>query len=727
MEPLNFNKIKSNIGNSETNQINELGLKERKKKVLEELKNEKLTTIQMDNLISLDNINEELICRYIISLNKDITKGDTYMISNCSNLKNIFKLNEVDIVFKVILQYSNYISSEKLSFLKQTIYGKANKDFRNFSFKSLLFTILSAIKNDDIKELKKQLGILNITIKQRKWNNQPFDSDNFEALYFYLCILFSNQIENYKNNKDQYFENLKELTINIKEINEYSTCKNYEKEKKDIKKFLIIIFALLNLDSNNYEDISHIAMILNAPSEQDKKEMISSTCRKIKAQYGIKRAEQFKQKLFGNDNFCSLDYKLVGNEIELLEESYLYDYIMNNNIFKKYEKQIIELLNIIFKSDLIKQLLRVVYSEDYEKIENILEKEYSVEEFFNNVILFVPFKMKRISGFSYRNIFKIFISIYKLKHLETDLENEIFTLGAFVRIFTHEALGPFIVSYIFFIFYANQKDIEEYYFSHRMNEKIKNLNKKNYIELIGNTLATIELNILNDINIKLTTENNKIVEKTLNDEFKKIIGNEYAEILSKKLIEIKMNEKENQSNNEYENLYKNEKVNFLYKKAEEIIDILFQCISDDFEKVIKDLDLRQETYKDYESGNVIELLLFNDFSQYMTLKECLFLLDEENFRNTNLFKFRSEFKGIARKNNDEFLKDIKKDNKIFVNLFSQYYSIYENNKYTQKDFITSKTFRENRNNNFIKKYEAFSCKNVKIDVSILPNEPDFNS
>ena len=724
---MNFKKIKSNIDNSETNQINELGLKERKKKVLEELKNEKLTTMQMDNLISLDNINEELICRYIISLNKDITKGDTYMISNCSNLKNIFKLNEVDIVFKVILQYSNYISSEKLSFLKQTIYGKANKDFRNFSFKSLLFTILSAIKNDDIKELKKQLGILNITIKQRKWNNQPFDSDNFEALYFYLCTLFSKQIENNKNNKDQYFENLKELTINIKEINEYSTCKNYEKEKKDIKKFLIIIFALLNLDSNNYEDISHIAMILNAPSEQDKKEMISATCRKIKVQYGIKRAEQFKQKLFENDNFCSLDYKLVGNEIELLEESYLYDYIMNNNIFKKYEKQIIELLNIIFKSDLIKQLLRVVYGEDYEKIENILEKEYSVEEFFNNVILFVPFKMKRISGFSYRDIFKIFISIYKLKHFQTDLENEIFTLGAFVRTFTHEALGHFIVSYIFFIFYANQKDIKEYYFSPRMNEKIKNLNKKNYIELIGNTLATIELNILNDINIKLTTENNKIVEKTLNDEFKKIIGNEYAEILSKKLIEIKMNEKENQSNNENENLYKNEKVNLLYRKAEEIIDILFQCISDDFEKVIKDLDLRQETYKDYESGNVIELLLFNDFSQYMTLKECLFLLDEENFRNTNLFKFRSEFKGIARKNNDEFLKDIKKDNKIFVNLFSQYYSIYENNKYTQKDFITSKTFRENRNNNFVKKFEAFSCKNVKIDVSILPNEPDFNS
>ena len=163
----------------------------------------------------------------------------------------------------------------------------------------------------------------------------------------------------------------------------------------------------------------------------------------------------------------------------------------------------------------------------------------------------------------------------------------------------------------------------------------------------------------------------------------------------------------------------------LSKKAEEIIEILFQCISEDFENIIKDLDLRQESYKKVESGNVIEILLFNDFSSYMTLKECFFLLNEENYKNTNIFKFRSEFKSIKGKNNQDFLKDLKSGNKIFGKLFSQYYSIYDNNKYTKKDFITSKTFRENFSNNLVKRFESFVCKNVKIGDSILSSEQDF--
>ena len=109
----------------------------------------------------------------------------------------------------------------------------------------------------------------------------------------------------------------------------------------------------------------------------------------------------------------------------------------------------------------------------------------------------------------------------------------------------------------------------------------------------------------------------------------------------------------------------------------------------------------------------------------MTLKECFFLLNEENYKNTNIFKFRSEFKSIKGKNNHDFLKDLKSGNKIFGKLFSQYYSIYENNKYTKKDFITSKTFRENFSNNLVKRFESFVCKNVKIGDSILSSEPDF--
>lgn len=209
---------------------------------------------------------------------------------------------------------------------------------------------------------------------------------------------------------------------------------------------------------------------------------------------------------------------------------------------------------------------------------------------------------------------------------------------------------------------------------------------------------------------------------------KKIIGNEYAKILSQKLLEkakkldmqaknngnISINSSENKESKE-----NHEKDYNLSRKAEEIIEILFQCISEDFENIIKDLDFGQEPYKKVESGNVIEILLFNDFSSYMTLKECMFLLNEENYKNTNIFKFRSEFKSIKGINNLDFLKDLKTGNKIFGNWFSQYYSIYENNKYIKKDFITSKTFRENNDNNLVKRFESFECKNVKIDDSIL--------
>ena len=74
----------------------------------------------------------------------------------------------------------------------------------------------------------------------------------------------------------------------------------------------------------------------------------------------------------------------------------------------------------------------------------------------------------------------------------------------------------------------------------------------------------------------------------------------------------------------------------------------------------------------------------------MTLKECFFLLNEENYKNTNIFKFRSEFRNIPGKNNENFLKESKEGDKIFGNLFSQYYSIYEENSNIKQDFIIKK-------------------------------------
>lgn len=750
MELLDIDNIK-NSKNQEITKFSELSLRERREKVRDELKKENLTTLQLNNFLYIFNTNEDLIYRYIISLNEEITKGVWDIVTKCLNNFNIniLKNRNKTIVCDIIKQYSNYMSITKLNDLKQKIYGNSVMGFRNISYKTIFFSFLTIIQKGNIEELKINLGKLNAAIKERKVNNQPFDIDNFDHLYFYFCTLLSTQFENNKNNNEKYFKALKRFLLIFKEKDEYSNNDNYEIEKKDIKKFIIIIMAILNLDSNNYEDISQVSKILNPPSLEEQKEKLSIAYKDIKRNYGLEIAEEFKKEIEKSYNFFTLDYKFVEDKIELSEESYLYDSIMKNNIFKKYEKKIMELLDIIFNSDLIKQLLRAVYGEDYERVEHILEKEYPIKKFWENVILFLPFKIKRISGFSYRDLFKIFISIYKLKHFTTNLENEIFTLGAFVRTLVHERLGHFIVSYLFFMFYANINDKDRHYYSPRMEEKIEQLKKKNYIELIGNTLAKIEFDIinkanyniqenevannlnLNNINNNYTKEFYEMLENNLFEEFKKIIGNQYAKLLSQKLIENKKREVEIQKDKEPQNPDINnlkdekEKNNILSRKAEEIIDILFQFISDDFNKIIKDLDFRQEPYKSSESGSLIEILLFNDFSQYMTLKECLFLLNEENYKDTNLFIFRSEFKNIPGKNNESFLKELKEGNKIFGNLFGQYYSIYENNIYVKQDFIISKNFRENSNNNLTKKYETFKCYNIKIDDSILSTNPDF--
>ena len=354
-----------------------------------------------------------------------------------------------------------------------------------------------------------------------------------------------------------------------------------------------------------------------------------------------------------------------------------------------------------------------MYDKEDETFELIFDNKDTIENFWNNVLLFVPFKLKIISEFSYREISKIFISIYKIRHFNTDLEDELFTLGAFIRTLTHESLGNFILSSIFFMFYANALKKEKYD-SPRMDEQITKLKKECYIESVDKKLEEIQQKTINDNQLneiytkdfqKLSEDNEKPLkenyenlENKLFEEFKVIIGDEYAQKLSKKLIE---NGKDS---------YNSKIKNF---KSEEIIDILFQYISDDFYNVISSLEKKEEIYKNQESGNMVEFLLYNDFSQNMTLKECLFLLNEENYKETNLFKFRSEFKNIQKIKNKDFLFDLKSGNKIFHNLFSEFKSLYESHNYIKNDFITQKTFKENNGENLNKKYKAFECLNVK--------------
>ena len=233
MKSLNFEHIE------EMDEKNKLSLRSRKEKVKAELKKNNLTTIQLSFLLGLDNLNEDLIYNYIVSLDKDAYKEEINAISNESKIiTSIPQTEPQDDVDHAIRDYSNYISVTKLQKIKQKIFGKANKGYRNISFKALFFNILLDLKQEKTNNLKINLGKLNVAIKARKQNNQPFDIDNFEAFYFFLCTLLSSQIQKNKNKKDKYFKDLKTFISKIKEIDEYAKSKDYELEKKISKNFL---------------------------------------------------------------------------------------------------------------------------------------------------------------------------------------------------------------------------------------------------------------------------------------------------------------------------------------------------------------------------------------------------------------------------------------------------------------------------------------------------------
>ena len=94
----------------------------------------------------------------------------------------------------------------------------------------------------------------------------------------------------------------------------------------------------------------------------------------------------------------------------------------------------------------------------------------------------------------------------------------------------------------------------------------------------------------------------------------------------------------------------------------------------------------------------------------MTLKNCLFLLNEKNY-NKNFLFFRSEFKKLNVKNNDEFINELKDTQFIFSKLFNEYCLLYEKTRINNNNLNTPQSFRESYGDNLNKKFEAPKCIN----------------
>ena len=214
-----FNKIEN------LEEIYKLSLKERRQKVMNELKKEALKFEELVLLLFFDNTNENLLYRYILSFNEN----DIY--------------NELE-------KFSYFISLLKIKDLQNKLLGNHNQRFRNVTNKEFFFQFLSAIKEGNETSINQKLSVINIARNAMVTNNQPFDINfNLEAFYYHISCLLVAKIEG-KKKRDKtifinYLNGLKRyLCLLSDELSEYAI--NQYKEKEDIKKILTII--VIHLD-----------------------------------------------------------------------------------------------------------------------------------------------------------------------------------------------------------------------------------------------------------------------------------------------------------------------------------------------------------------------------------------------------------------------------------------------------------------------------------------------
>ena len=74
--------------------------------------------------------------------------------------------------------------------------------------KQLFYEPLTALASHNKNDFENKMKYINALTNSRLNNNQPFDIDNFNALYFYFCYLLKEQIKLNEGSKDKYLEGL---------------------------------------------------------------------------------------------------------------------------------------------------------------------------------------------------------------------------------------------------------------------------------------------------------------------------------------------------------------------------------------------------------------------------------------------------------------------------------------------------------------------------------------
>ncbi len=91
--------------------------------------------------------------------------------------------------------------------------------------------------------------------------------------------------------------------------------------------------------------------------------------------------------------------------------------MIKNNIFFIYEKNILSLLEKLFRSNLIKFTCNSIYrNKENENIKYFFEYDHGIEEFWKKNIIFVPFKLKKYLDFLIKIFLKLLFVFIK-KHI----------------------------------------------------------------------------------------------------------------------------------------------------------------------------------------------------------------------------------------------------------------------------------------------------------------------
>lgn len=711
-------------------EIINLTLEERKEIVKSKIKQSNLSNKELSILLNYDNTNEGLIFMYLNSFKK--------------------------IDYELVEKYIGVLSLEKIKKLKQTYFPESSYGFRQISFKEYFFKMISFLKEKN----KKSLSIICTKIFEYSNNsispNQPIDFSNFEFLYFYFCDILRIQIKHFENFEspsfNSYLDNISTFLYKLKELEIYNNVNNYKKETENFQKFYTIIFSVLCFDLKNVDNLKQTINIFNPLKKNAQQKLME-----FSDDENIRKINEFFNKFKEEDLNNNIVYLEDFSKVE--EKYFSYGFISKNNIFCKYENKILSLLNKIFNSNLIKYTCDSIYKKKINKnVKYFFEYTNGIEKFWKKNVIFVPFKLENTSGFTYKDIFKTFVCIYKSTHYRNDVENIIFTLGSTIRILIHECLGHLLIAYLFFRISPKINNENEFY-SPRMVDKINSLNIESHpnvsIEL-NNVILKFKENIENIIEFKMKMKSINLEIKEIKNVIKEIEKNnieQKEEIytnyikpkkkLKKELCEIKdkivileeeFEKKLKEKLNEIISVYYSEKLstkiinniediwNLLNTKKEEskkqignkLIEMLFEEIYKEFLEYIKLLDEKGKVYLENESGNVIEFLLFNNFNNEMSLKECLFLINEKNYDENNFFIFRTMYKNLYKINDQLIIKKIVQESEFFKDIVKEYQTIYNKNELSRSVFNEKKKFRNGYENSFNEKKEVKICGNCYL-------------